>query len=113
MYLSLGLLALRVRPSGWPHGLTGCRPPDVLPSPPPCGWSIGFIATPRTVGRLPFQRMRPALPQLMLDCSALPTSPTVARQRTSTLRISPEGIRSWAYGPSLATSCTDEPADRA
>ena len=33
-----------------------------------------------------------------VDCSALPTSPTVARQRTSTLRISPEGIRSWRRG---------------
>jgi hypothetical protein len=71
------------------------------------------MPTPRTVGRLPFQRMRPALPQLMFDCSALPTSPIVARQRTSTLRISPEGIRSWAYGPSLATSCTLRPAERA
>src|SRR6478735_12543022 len=36
--LSLGFF-LRVRPSGLPHGDTGCRPPDVLPSPPPCGWS--------------------------------------------------------------------------
>src|ERR1700739_1593152 len=94
--LSLGRFARRVRPSGWPHGLTGCRPPEVLPSPPPCGWSTGFMATPRTVGRLPFHRLRPALPQLMLLCSALPTSPTVARQLTSTRRISPEGIRSWA-----------------
>src|ERR1700709_1689219 len=104
---------LRVRPSGLPFGLTGCRPPEVLPSPPPCGWSTGFMATPRTVGRLPFQRIRPALPQLMFDCSALPTSRTVARQRRSTLRISPEGIRSWACGPSLATSCTLAPAERA
>src|SRR5687768_11524616 len=24
-------------PSGWPHGDTGGRPPDVLPSPPPSG----------------------------------------------------------------------------
>src|SRR5205085_743372 len=104
---------LRVRPSGLPFGFTGWRPPEVLPSPPPCGWSTGFIATPRTVGRLPFHRSRPALPQLMLDCSALPTSPTVARQRTSTLRISPDGIRSCANGPSLATSCTLAPADRA
>src|SRR5213596_2010787 len=87
---------------GSPHGLTGCRPPEVFPSPPPCGWSIGFIATPRTEGRLPFQRIRPALPQLMFDCSALPTSPTVARQRTSTWRISPDGIRSWAWVPSFA-----------
>src|ERR1700730_9948203 len=84
-----------------PHGLTGCRPPDVLPSPPPCGWSTGFMTTPRTVGRLPFHRMRPALPQLMLACSALPTSPTVARQRTSTRRISPDGMRNEAYVPSL------------
>src|SRR5690606_29372959 len=90
IWLSLAL-RLRVRPSGLPHGETGWRPPEVLPSPPPCGWSTGFITTPRTVGRLPFQRIRPALPQLMLDCSALPTSPTVARQRTSTKRISPDG----------------------
>src|SRR5579884_1182351 len=114
MNLSVRLLLRVLYPRvGCPHGVTGWRPPDVLPSPPPCGWSTGFIATPRTVGRLPFQRMRPALPQLMLACSALPTSPTVARQRTSTLRISPEGMRSWAYGPSLATSCTLAPADRA
>src|SRR5918997_6405011 len=110
--LSLGLRR-RVRPSGLPFGFTGWRPPEVLPSPPPCGWSTGFMATPRTVGRLPFQRMRPALPQLMFDCSALPTSPMVARQRMSTLRTSPDGRRSCAYGPSLATSCTPEPAERA
>src|SRR6202012_1528465 len=106
---SLGLWSRRVRPSGLPHGLTGWRPPEVLPSPPPCGWSIGFIATPRTVGRMPFQRLRPALPQLVFCCSALPTSPMEARQRTSTLRTSPEGRRSWAYGPSLATRRTLAP----
>src|SRR4029450_2120046 len=111
--LSLDLPGWRVRPSGWPHGLTGWRAPEDFPSPPPCGWSTGFMAPPRTLGRRPFHRMRPALPQLMLDCSALPTSPTVARQRTSTLRISPDGMRSCAYGPSLATSWTPEPADRA
>src|ERR1700755_1777996 len=98
---------------GLPHGVTGLRPPEVLPSPPPCGWSTGFMATPRTVGRMPFQRLRPALPQLMFDCSALPTSPIVARQRPSTLRTSPDGRRSCAYGPSLATSRTLEPAERA
>src|SRR6476659_105329 len=87
---------LRVRPSGLPFCFCYCGQREVLPSPPPCGWSTGFIATPRTVGRLPFHRMRPALPQLMLLCSALPTSPTVARQRTSTRRISPHAIRSEA-----------------
>src|SRR3954465_14340336 len=41
---------LRVRPplAGTPVGLTGWRPPLVRPSPPPCGWSIGFMAVPRT-----------------------------------------------------------------
>src|ERR1022692_3455908 len=47
---------------GWPQGVTGCRPPEVLPSPPPCGWSTGFIETPRLCGRFPSQRERPALP---------------------------------------------------
>jgi len=45
---------------GLPHGVTGCRPPEVRPSPPPCGWSIGFIVTPRLCGRRPSQRERPA-----------------------------------------------------
>ena len=31
---------------GFPQGVHGWRPPEDLPSPPPIGWSIGFIATP-------------------------------------------------------------------
>src|SRR3546814_6964877 len=54
---------LRVRPSGLPQGETGWRPPEVLPSPPPWGWSTGFITTPRDWGRTTFQRLRPALPR--------------------------------------------------
>ena len=73
-------MRLRVRPSGLPHGDTGCRPPDDLPSPPPSGWSTGFMATPRVWGRTPFQRLRPALPSLISSCSELPTTPRVARQ---------------------------------
>src|SRR5437016_14342495 len=84
---------LRVRPSFLPQGLVGWRPPLDLPSPPPSGWSTGFMATPRTLGRLPRQRFRPALPQLINSFSAFPTSPTVARHRTSTSRISPDGSR--------------------
>src|SRR5258705_12513652 len=41
---------------GKPHGVTGCRPPEVRPSPPPWGWSIGFIVTPRLCGMRPIQR---------------------------------------------------------
>src|SRR5262245_8860978 len=63
--LSDGLFLDRVRPSGLPQGDTGWRPPDDLPSPPPSGWSTGFMATPRVWGRTPFQRLRPALPILI------------------------------------------------
>src|SRR5205823_1296091 len=78
--LSDSLCFWRVRlPSvGTPHGVTGWRPPFDLPSPPPCGWSTGFMAEPRTAGRLPSQRLRPALPIVTLPCSTFPTWPTVA-----------------------------------
>src|SRR5664280_387521 len=81
---------------GWPHGVTGCRPPEVLPSPPPCGWSTGFIVTPRLAGLIPFQRLRPALPMETFSWSVLPTWPIVAMHSTSTLRVSPEGSLSSA-----------------
>src|SRR5512139_1024941 len=97
---------------GLPHGVHGCRPPDDLPSPPPIGWSIGFIATPRTFGRRPSQRERPALPMLRFSWSGFPTWPTVAMQRTCTRRCSPLGIRIVAYSPSRAISCAEPPAAR-
>src|SRR5580658_10824949 len=63
IHLSVRLLLRVLNPRvGWPPGVTGCRPPEVLPSPPPCGWSTGFMVTPRLVGRMPSQRLRPALP---------------------------------------------------
>src|ERR687889_1382934 len=101
------------RPSTLPQGLVGGRPPELLPSPPPSGWSTGFIATPRTLGRLPSQRLLPALPTESSSCSELPTSPMVARQRPCTSRISVERRRRVTYSPSLATTCALEPAVRA
>ena len=58
-----GFLRFRVNPplASLPVGLTGWRPPLVRPSPPPWGWSMGFIAVPRTCGRRPIQRLRPGL----------------------------------------------------
>jgi hypothetical protein len=50
---------------------------------------------------------------LMLDCSALPTSPTVAGSARRRSASPPEGIRSCARAPSLATSWTRAPAERA
>src|SRR5918992_2603375 len=112
MYRSEGLPFFRVRPSVFPHGDVGCRPPDDFPSPPPSGWSTGFMATPRTLGRFPSHRLLPALPTESSSCSAFPTSPTVARQRPCTRRISEERSRRVTYCPSLATTCALEPAVR-
>src|SRR5579875_3792968 len=64
--------------------------------PPAVGWLEGSMATPRTAGRRPSQRDRPALPRLIVSCSRLPTCPTVARQSRWTFRTSPEGSRMWA-----------------
>src|ERR1043165_9953612 len=79
--LSVALL-LRVRAPlvGLPQGVTGWRPPEVRPSPPPCGWSTGFLATPRVSGRLPIQRLRPALAKFWFWLSGFETAPTVPMQ---------------------------------
>src|SRR3984893_16312893 len=64
IHLSVRLLLRVLKPRvGWPQGVPGWRPPLVLPSPPPCGWSTGFIETPRLCGVLPSHRVRPALPR--------------------------------------------------
>src|ERR1019366_7838128 len=60
--------------ASWPPGETICwrpPPPFDLPWPPPFGWSTGFVATPRTRGRRPSQRLRPALPRDWLLWSPL------------------------------------------
>src|SRR5690554_729194 len=74
-----------------PHGVIGdTRPIGALPSPPPCGWSTGFIADPLTVGLTPKWRLRPALPIVTNSQDSFPTCPTVARQVPNTLRTSPD-----------------------
>src|SRR5215213_9784818 len=83
--LSVALL-LRVRAPlvGLPQGVTGWRPPEVRPSPPPCGWSTGFITTPRLCGRRPSQRDRPALPICWFWLSGFDTAPIVAMHSART-----------------------------
>src|SRR5215211_7842486 len=87
---------------GLPHGVTGDRPGVLLPSPPPCGWSTGFMTVPRTVGLMPRCRLRPALPHLTFWCDWLPTTPMVARHSARTLRRSPLGSLSVTRSPSRA-----------
>src|SRR5215203_888390 len=98
---------------------TGARPGVDLPSPPPCGWSTGFMTVPRTVGLMPRCLLRPALPHLTFWCDWLPTTPTVARHSALTLRRSPLGSLSvtsspsravsWALVPALRASCAPRP----
>ena len=99
--------------AGLPQGVHGPgRPTGARPSPPPCGWSFGFITEPRTVGLIPMWRLRPALPMLIRLWSPFPIIPTVARQMIGTILISPDGRRSVAYLPSLAISWAPLPAER-
>src|SRR5271163_4465046 len=68
MFLSVRLLCRVFLPSvGKAQGVCGWLP-FTLPSPPPCGWSTGFMATPRTVGLIPLQvvhlRARRNVPEL-------------------------------------------------
>src|SRR5260370_24185424 len=109
-----GFRLLRVLPplASTPVGLHGCRPPALRPSPPPIGWLTGFIDVPRLCGFRPSQRLRPALPRLMFMCSALPTTPTVARHSLETRRTSPDRRVIWARRPSPAVGGTRVPALR-
>src|SRR5579864_9234941 len=57
--------------AGTPVLETGWRPPLLRPSPPPRGWSIGFIALARVCGRMPM--CRPArLPDADVDPVQIP-----------------------------------------
>src|SRR5439155_1347721 len=98
--------------AGLPQGVRAMPPTGDLASPPPCGWSRGDITTPRTCGRQPMRRLWPAPPILRFSWSMFPSCPTVARQRTWTTRMPPEGSRICAYSPSFATSCAAPPAAR-
>src|SRR3989344_2533658 len=74
-----------------PHLVFGFLVPrGCLPSPPPYGWSTGFMTVPRTVGLMPKWRERPALPIVIKLCSAFETCPSEAKPSHETLRISPE-----------------------
>src|SRR3954454_21842306 len=109
-----GLRRRRVLPplASLPVGEHGCRPPEVRPSPPPIGWSTGFIATPRTWGRRPSQRLRPAVQRRPYMWSEFPTPPMGARQAAGIRRTSPEGRVICAQVPSRAVRVAPTPADR-
>jgi len=70
------------------------------------------MATPRTRGRRPSQRLRPALPRDWLELSPFPTTPIVARHFAFTIRISPDGILRWALPCSMPISSMLTPAER-
>ena len=84
------LLRVRMPLVYQPQGEHEGRPPEPLPSPPPIGWSTGFIATPRTLGLRPIHLQAPALPSTRCRWRKLLTVPMVAVHLPSTLRTSPE-----------------------
>ncbi|KAK8301622.1 hypothetical protein V6Z12_D04G034100 [Gossypium hirsutum] len=75
-----------------------------LPSPPPWGWSTGFITTPLTTGHLPSQHLDPALPKIFWFTPTFPTCSTVVEQFLDIKRTSPEGNFNVADFPSFAIS---------
>src|SRR3712207_9035544 len=87
-------LLLRVRAwAGLPQGVLGWPPIGALPSPPPCGWSRGFITEPRTVGRRPLWRFGPPLPPTEFLCSAVAPPPGRAPPRLGAPPTPPPGRR--------------------
>jgi len=80
---------------GLPQGVCETLPKDPLlllrPSPPPWGWSTGFIATPLTVGLRPNHRLCPAFLSFRSLWLGLETMPIVARHRESIFCTTPEG----------------------
>mmetsp|Transcript_26786 Transcript_26786/g.58815 ORF Transcript_26786/g.58815 Transcript_26786/m.58815 type:complete len:212 (-) Transcript_26786:740-1375(-) len=108
------LPSLRVRvPFFMPHGdLSERWPPELFPSPPPIGWSTGFIATPRVVGRRPIQLAAPALPRMRNWWLGFPTMPKVALQRLSNLRSSPDCSLRTTYLSSRDWIKAEHPAAR-
>ncbi|TYG74600.1 hypothetical protein ES288_D04G194700v1 [Gossypium darwinii] len=75
-----------------------------LPSPPPWGWSIGFVTTPLTTGRLLSHHLDSAIPKIFWFTPTFPTCPTVAEQFLDIKRTSPEGNFNVASFPSFAIS---------
>ena len=96
---------------GLPQGVTEVRPPEVLPSPPPCGWSIGFIATPLTLGLLFNHLERPALPNVVKIENSLETTPIVAKQFIDIVLCSPELSFILPKLEVFSINCENVPAD--
>ncbi|MBA0666748.1 hypothetical protein Goklo_003118, partial [Gossypium klotzschianum] len=84
-------------------------PIGALPSPPPWGWSTGFVTTPLTPGRLLSQHLDSAIPKIFWFTPTFPTCPTVAEQFLDIKRTSPEGNFNVADFPSFTISFTTTP----
>jgi hypothetical protein len=114
IHLSVRLLLRVLKPRvGWPHGVTGCRPPEVF----------AFAAAVRVIDRihrnaaivraLAQPALAPGLAErnvFVIDVAHLPDGRhAIGRTR----RISPEGSFSSAMPPSRETNCACVPAERA
>jgi len=96
-----------------PHGLLAATGGDFLPSPPPWGWSHGFIATPLTVGRIPKARTLPAFSNLVNLCKILEHSPKEPILYLEIKKFHPDLAFNITLSSILAVNITPVPAERA
>ena len=96
--------------AGLAHGVTEGRPPEDFPSPPPWGWSTGFMATPLTDDLKPFHLLRPALPKTTCWCVGLDIDPTVAKVVDGSLLFSPELSLTTQNDDPFCINCAKVPA---
>ena len=94
-----------------PQGVTEDRPPELFPSPPPWGWSIGFIATPLTVGRLFNHLFLPALSIVLKNESSFEMVPIVAWHDSEMNLCAPELKTIRQYVGVVSINCALVPAD--
>ena len=72
----------------FPQGVRGYRRDLVRP---PCGWSIGFIATPRTIDLNPYVRQKPPLVFRKSRFSRAAALPGTTKPNKETTFRTPEG----------------------
>ena len=90
--------------------LNGLPAPPDRDDLPPWGWSTGFMASPRTLGRIPNHLFRPALPKIRFLCSSLPILPRITEHSPLISIILLEGSFTYTFEFSFFIIVPDVPA---
>lgn len=92
-----------------PQGVVGCWP---LLDLPPCGWSTGFLAIPRTTGLNPQCLTKPALAIRTLICPEFDTTPKDTKQSSFNHIFHPDFNFKRTRPPIFFKTVANEPAAR-